>query len=113
MKVVTYLAKYNSSSYFLSSFGIYDADKRYAYLASLDLICDHPQNYDLWINEVHVYRLSPWHEFLLILLLQLKSRINDQQQSFTHPRLSSQENDVTDTTILYLFLLPAKWSSTG
>ena len=28
------------------------SDKRYAYLTSLDLICDHPLNYELWINEV-------------------------------------------------------------
>ena len=27
-------------------------DKRYAYLTSLDLICDQPEIYELWINEV-------------------------------------------------------------
>ena len=27
-------------------------DKRYAYLTSLDLICDQPESYDLWIKEV-------------------------------------------------------------
>lgn len=30
----------------------YGTDKRYAYLTSLDLICDQPDSYDLWIKEV-------------------------------------------------------------
>ena len=39
-------------SYFLTILSLYRTDKRYAYLTSLDLICDHPESYELWIKEV-------------------------------------------------------------
>ena len=41
------------------------------------------------------------HEF--VFLLQLKSKVKNEQQSSTYPRLSAQEDDITDTTILYPF----------
>ena len=45
------LTVYSNNVTAIMNFGLY-VDKRYAYLTSLDLICDYPQNYDLWINEV-------------------------------------------------------------
>ena len=36
-------------------FDVIFTDKRYASLTSLNLICDHPKDYDLWIKMVGSY----------------------------------------------------------
>ena len=81
------------------------SDKRYAYLTSLNLICDHPQNYDIWINEVwYIIRYGDTCIVnLLCMLAQLKSKVEERQHSGDH-LVSNQENDTTDTTILYPFI---------
>ena len=41
--------------------------------------------------------------FIVMSVTQLKSMVKGQGSSCTHPRLSKQDSDTTDTTILYPF----------
>ena len=102
-----------NNCYTWCNYKFYGTDKRYAYLTSLDLICDQPESYDLWIKEVghddavsilHTivyYKIINYFEIIIITAIQLKSMVKDQRSSRTYPKLSNQDSDTTDTTLLY------------
>ena len=44
-------------------------DKRYVYLTSLNLICDQPESYELWMNEVELFTLVLFIQYMIAMYI--------------------------------------------